>query len=272
MGPNGTLDRVSIAGKELLHVRVARRIADDIATGTLQTGDRLPPERALSNQFDVSRATIRRAFEELVAAGLIESHSGRGTFVIGAPLEEAPNELTSFTELGASRGLAASSDVLSVEVEQASIEDAETLGLAPGAGVFVLRRLRKLESLAVSVDTNRIPLNRAPSLPDIDFERASLYESLEVEGVRPVRADYTVRAVAATDELADLLDVESGSPLLHTTTVGYLPNGEVIELGDMFYRSDRYRFQATLVARNASTRGVTLAHRRAINTPTGSAS
>ena len=251
-----------IAGRDLLHVTVARSIADDIANGALQTGDRLPPERDLSEQFDVSRATIRRAFEELVHAGLIESHLGRGTFVIAAPLEEAPNELTSFTELGAARGLIASADVLSAEIVPASIEESETLGIAPGADVFVLRRLRRLESHAISVDTNRIPLSKAPSLTGIDFDFASLYSSLEADGVRPVRADYTVRAVAAPDEVAELLGVDAGAPLLHAATIGYLPTGDVIELADMYYRGDRYRFHATLVARTAGTTGATLSPRR----------
>lgn len=249
---DGTLGAVPIAGKELLHLRVARRIADDIASGALQAGDRLPPERDLSEQFGVSRATIRRAFAELTEAGLIESHTGRGSFVIGAPLEEAPNELISFTELGASRGLTATAEVLGTHVEPATIEEAETLGIAPGADVFVLRRLRRLESLAISVDTNRIPLGRAPSLSRVDFTDASLYEALDRDGVRPMRADYTVRAVAAPPDLAKLLGVDVGAPLLHAATIGYLGDGEVIELADMHYRGDRYRFHATLLARGAT--------------------
>jgi len=233
-------------------VSVARRIADDITSGSLLAGDRLPPERDLSDQFGVSRATIRRAFEDLTQAGLIESQAGRGSFVIGAPLEEAPNELMSFTELGATRGLKATAEVLSNQVELATIDEAEILGIAPGAEIFVLKRLRNLESVAVSVDTNRIPLTRSPSLVRIDFSTASLYEALDEDGVRPVRADYTVKAVAAPTDLADILGVAVGAPLLHTATIGYLRDGGVIELAHMYYRSDRYRFHATLTARQPS--------------------
>jgi len=240
---------------------VTRRIANDIASGALQAGDRLPPERDLSEQFGVSRATIRRAFEDLTRAGLIESQTGRGSFVIGSPLEEEPNELISFTELGASRGLTASSDVLSTEIDTATIDEAETLGIAPGAEMFVLKRLRKLESLAISVDINRIPLGRAPALVQVDFASVSLYKILDEHGVRPVRARYTVRAVASPADFAMQLGVEVGAPLLHAATIGYLANGDIIELADMYYRSDRYRFQAMLTTRQHNAQsGAALAH------------
>ena len=88
-----------------LYYRVYRMIADDIASGRLSAGDRLPAERELCQQLSVSRTTVRRAFAALVEDGLIESAAGRGAFVTNDSLAEPPNALMSFSELGASRGL-----------------------------------------------------------------------------------------------------------------------------------------------------------------------
>lgn len=230
-----------------LHRRLARTIADEINGGSLRPGDRLPSERTLCDRFAVSRATVRRALSELAADGLIAAHPGRGSFVAGGPLGEAPNALMSFTELGAARGLEASARVLVAQVEPADLDEAESFGVAPGADVFVLERLRLLDGVPVSVDRSRVPLARAPALADADFTSASLYATLEAAGAGPVRADYALQAVAADPRRAELLGVTPGFPLLRTTTTGYDAAGVLVELGEMVYRGDRYRFRATLV-------------------------
>ena len=69
--------------------RVAEEVADRIRTlildGTFPQGQPLPSERVLTEQFGVSRGSIRDAFRMLETIGLIETQHGRGTF---------PRELT----------------------------------------------------------------------------------------------------------------------------------------------------------------------------------
>jgi GntR family transcriptional regulator len=238
-----------LAGSELLHRRVSRVIAEDIAAGVLAPGDRLPSERDLSEKLHVSRATVRRALADLVDECLIEARAGRGSFVSSGPIGEAPNALMSLSELGASRGLATESRVLSSDTRPATPDEAEALEIAPGATVFVLERLRLLDGVPMSLDTNRIPLAVAPVLPEIDFTSASLYETLDAAGAGPVRAIYSVQAVEADVRRARLLEVAPGAPLLETATVAYDRTGQRVELGEMIYRGDRYRFRASLTRR-----------------------
>ena len=66
-----------------------RRLSDNIVEqletmileGTLQPGQRLPPERALAEQFGVSRPSLREAVQRLAAKGLLISRQGGGNFV-----------------------------------------------------------------------------------------------------------------------------------------------------------------------------------------------
>ena len=228
-----------------LHQRIATTISDEIAAGRLRPADRLPSEAHLSRQFGVSRATVRTALQTLAREGLVETQPGRGTFVTTAVSEE-PDELMSFTAMGQQSGLTATAKVLTQEIVPASIEDAELFGIAPGSDLFVLKRLRLLDGVAVSIDRSRIRSALAPALMGVDFRTESLYEALDSSGAAPVRADYAVRAVAADKSQARLLGVVVGSPLLHATTKGHSRTGQIIELGDMAYRGDRYRFRATL--------------------------
>lgn len=235
-----------VAGAQLRHEQVTRAIADEIARGALRPGDRLPSERQLCDRFAVSRATVRRALADLVAGGLVEGQPGRGSFVAQDPLGEPANALTSFTEMGAQRGLRASAEVLTAEVAAATLDEAEAFGIAPGADVFVLERLRLLDGHAVSLDRSRIPLARAPELVELDFASASLYAALDEAGAGPRRAEYALQAVAADARAARLLGIAPGFPLLQTTTRSFDGTDAVVELGEMRYRGDRYRFRTTL--------------------------
>jgi GntR family transcriptional regulator len=238
---------ISDASQPLYH-RVYRQIAEEIESGTLQPGARLPSERWFCDELGVSRATVRRAIEELVVNGLVESR-GRGSFVTGEALTEPPNTLISLSELGRSRGLEATARVLGFAIRPATIDEADTFGIAPGAELLELERLRMLDGLPIALDNNRVPLRFVPSAPELDFTTASLYAAIERDGNRLVRADYELEARAAADTEVELLGLAPGAPVLYATTVAIGDDGRILDLGRTIYRADRYRFQATLMRR-----------------------
>jgi GntR family transcriptional repressor for pyruvate dehydrogenase complex len=61
--------------------QIIQQIQDAIRNGNLARGDKLPTERALSEQFGVSRSVVREAIKALDAMGLVESRQGSGIFV-----------------------------------------------------------------------------------------------------------------------------------------------------------------------------------------------
>ncbi len=237
----------SLAGSQPLHDQVRKAIAAQIRSGVIPPGARLQSERDLADQMGVSRVTVRRALDALADDGLVRAARGSGRFVSDTALAEPPNALLSFTELGAERGLQATSQVLLTHVRPATLEEAEVFGVAPGADIFELDRLRMLDGVAVALDHTRVPVAFAPELPTIDFSVASLYAVLDAAGAGLVRADYTTQAVAADADQARQLGVTPGSPMLLATTTSYDASDRVVELGETAYRSDRYRFRATLV-------------------------
>lgn len=236
----------SLAAPSALHARVYEAIAAEVRAGSLRGGDRLPSERDLAERFSVSRVTIRRALLDLTASGFTESHPGRGTFITSKVVSESPNSLMSFSQLGIERGLRPSAQVLQSQTRPATLDEADVFGIAPGAEIFLIERIRLLDGLPVAIDFSRVPLARAPRLPALDFSEASLYAALDEHGCGPERAAYTVRAIAADAEQARHLSVEPAAPLLRTSTMSFDASGRVIELGEMTYRGDRYQFQASL--------------------------
>ena len=236
---------------EPLYVQVMQVLVGDIASGRLRPGQRLPSERALCDNFQISRVTARRALQALVEEGVVQSARGRGWFVTTKPerVSEPPNALLSFSAMAASRGLQASAKVLASQVRPANLDEADQLEIAPGADLFELERLRFLDGHPVTVQLSRLPLDYCPSLPDAGFESASIYDVLRNDAdVILSEADHTVEAAAATARITKLLEVEESSPVLITTTLAYDQRGRPVEMGEAVYRSDRYRFRARLSA------------------------
>jgi GntR family transcriptional regulator len=239
-----------LPGPEPRYVTVYRRLADDIASGRLTPGERLPSERVLTQRLSVSRETLRRALELLVEDGTVTSSAGRGWFVADGPL--APASFVSFTGMGQARGLAPTARVIEQRVRAAELDEAELLGMAAGNDLFELRRLRYLDGAVVAIDHSRVPLGRCPALVDADWSSASLYGELEARAsILAERCSYVVDAVIADAEQAALLEVPKGSALLINEQMVTDQHGKPIELGRIAYRPDRFRFRAELSRRQS---------------------
>ena len=115
----------------------------------------------------------------------------------------------SFTQLAEDRGTAAGARVLRAEVRPSTLAEADRFRIAPGSAVFDLERLRTMDSLPIAVDHSVVLLAAAPTLPDADWTRASLYELLTDAGSTPARADYDIEARAADATGPGILDVPS---------------------------------------------------------------
>jgi len=72
--------------------QIAERLADDIRSGVLAPGERLPSERDLARTLEVSRASVREALASLALQGVVETRHGAGTFVVGLPPSEPPHD------------------------------------------------------------------------------------------------------------------------------------------------------------------------------------
>ncbi len=78
------------AGAPPLYVQVRDGVRAALLAGSLSPGMRLPPEREMATALRVNRTTVTRAYQELVADGLVESHGSRGTVVVPREARSAP--------------------------------------------------------------------------------------------------------------------------------------------------------------------------------------
>ena len=237
---------------EPLWIQAVNLITDEIEAGVLKAGTRLPPERELCQQLGISRVTLRKALTKLVDDGVLRPTHGRGWYVAQtATAKEWPNSLESFSETAKRMGLEATSEVLHAEERSANLDEAKRLLIAPGTPIFRLERVRLLGGMPIALDTTKIALQLVPGIGDVDFAEASLYEELAKRDILPARVDAVIEAQEADAELARLLDLEVGKPLLVMRQVALDQSGHPLFASMIKYAGDRYRLR-TSFARSGS--------------------
>jgi len=235
------------APREPKYYLVKRHLLALIAS--LPPGSLVPTERILTVELTTSRTTVRRALSELVGEGRLVRRQGSGTYV-AEPKISWPLEMTSFTEQAAAAGYSATTELLDAGRQRADDEVAARLGLAVGAPVFFVERLRLVDGAAMAVETSRLSATRFPGLVTKLRRAVSLYQVLtDVYGVTPVAADETIETASASPREAELLDTDTGAPMLVLSRHSFDAAGEPVEWVRSWYRGDRYTFVARLTAR-----------------------
>ncbi|MCV9937299.1 PLP-dependent aminotransferase family protein [Boseaceae bacterium BT-24-1] len=73
-----------------VYLALVQAIADDIGSGRLGPGTRLPPQRELARTLGISVGAVTRAYDAAARRGLVLAHVGRGTFVLDGALDSMP--------------------------------------------------------------------------------------------------------------------------------------------------------------------------------------
>jgi GntR family transcriptional regulator len=207
----------------------------------------LPTEFDLVERYDLSRATVRQAFELLVNQGWVYRRQGQGTFVSRPAFEQNINRIVSFWEDMQQRGLKPGTRVLSSGIILAADEIFENLQVEPNEELASLVRLRLANDEPLSVEHSFLVHRYCRGILDQDYANNSLRQMLvDQYNIRIVTAKQKIRAVSATEYLADLLDVDVNAPLLNIERVSFTDQGIPVEFLRINLRGDRYTFHTEL--------------------------
>lgn len=205
------------------HVRIRTDLLQEIESGAFGVDQRLPSEVELAERYGVTRMTVRQALMALVNDGMLVRRRGVGTFVaMGAAKRRNMSRLTGFMEEMRSDGREVQTRMLVQQIEPPTDGLGTSLQLASGAHVVHVARLRMVDGEPVIVQHSWVPYDRAPELWNEPLVDDSLYATLrERYGIQLRRADQRIGAVAANSELASLLELRTGAPLLRIERVAF---------------------------------------------------
>ncbi|MGV3650876.1 MAG: GntR family transcriptional regulator [Devosia sp.] len=181
-------------------------------------GDKIPSERTLSEQLGLSRMTVRKAIDQLVAQGVLERRSTSGTHVAAPkvlrPLD--PQKVLGIPQIIENSGGKPSSRLLFFEAGVASDSMAGHLDVRVGAPLIVIRMLQMSDGIPFCVEKSYFPAARVPGLVAADLiEGQSLYVLLrERYGITVNRSRGVLTAAPIGAQDAGLLSLEAGATAL----------------------------------------------------------
>ncbi len=212
---------------------------------------RVPGEIELMEEFAVSRATVRKALENLASEGLIERSAGRGTRRVppspaAATDKNSPSKLTGLLDNIVAASLDTTVNVIEHETIAATDPVAQVLQLEPKALVLRAVRVRSTKAGPVSYITTWVPKRFASGLGRKQLGRKAMLVLLEETGVKIGRATQSISAKQADAGVATLLGVALGTALLSVNRVVYdVDNHPVLWLQGL-YRPDLYEYEMEL--------------------------
>jgi GntR family transcriptional regulator len=231
-----------------LYQQIKHLLVESLRRGQWKPGAMIPSEMELASRFQVSQGTVRKAIDELAAENLLVRRQGKGTFVA---THHEPRAQYRFLRLLPDDGEdgPARSEFLECRRARAGAEFAAQLGLKVGDPVVHVRRLLSFDDAPLVLDDIWLPGRQFRGL---NFERLSsyrgpLYGLFESEfGVRMIRAEERLRAVAADADAAGLLHVEAGSPLLLVERVSFTYGERPVEVRRGLYVTRGHHYHNTL--------------------------
>ena len=224
-------------------------IVQAIKTKQLNADDKILSEAKLCKKYNVSRITVTRAINELVAEDYLYRIQGKGTFVKGKQLSEGVSQLSSFTKRMKEKKLKLETRVLETASVTMPVMMANFFNLPSDKNVILLKRLR-------IVDGELLCLSIAYLMPEIfywttleDMEHESLYDLLENK--------YDFKLGNATQEFevgylneknAKFLEISSQDPCLKLSLYSTLSDGRPAQFEETYYVGSKYAYQLLLPA------------------------
>ena len=232
------------------YVIVSNELRDGIRAGNWAAGDLLPSETQLCRQFGVSRGTVVKAIDVLLAEGLLQRRQGVGTFVARPALHRSPGYLLGFSETVRRQGRTPTHRL----VRQRELDRVEALQFGCDEPALFMKRIRLVDGVPWAIHNALIPMRIAEVAPGIlepdsriaeaDF---SLYETFDEAGLEIDHADETINVRLATEKEAELLSIDLPSAVMLVHRKSFDKDSQLIELIEAVYLQNCYTYDAHLV-------------------------
>ncbi|BDD06283.1 GntR family transcriptional regulator [Aureibacter tunicatorum] len=225
-----------------LHKQIEYELRELIKKDRYTDGKMFPKEVDLSNQFGVSRNTVRQAINTLVLEGLLERKKGRGTIVHKERIATQLSKWQSFTQEMSEKGIKTKTYDSQLKTISLNEERAQIFNSTKGKKAQKLIRLRGDEKepyvYFVSWFHPKIEFNE-----EENFD-LPLYEIMKKEfSINPKRSSEELTAMLADKFLAGKLEIEENTPILQRKRVVYDIGNRPIEINFGYYRADKFSYK-----------------------------
>jgi GntR family transcriptional regulator len=233
-----------------LYYQLESLLRQDFATGGFKPGDAVASENDLAEKYDVSRVTVRRALDGLEEDGLIIRRRGARTLLspLVAQLPKGKQGTTvfrGFEDELRDRGLSPHAELL--EVTEGKVPDfiASMLEAAPSAEIVRIRRLGRIGTKPLWLESRFFPLDVGRAIAKADLTHESILGLIRQNGHEVVSVEMQIRPVIATPRQAKLLELPESQPLFLHESISYVKEREPVQVARVYLRGDLYKVVLT---------------------------
>ncbi|NIT58180.1 MAG: UTRA domain-containing protein [Aliifodinibius sp.] len=239
-----------------LHKQISDWLKQEIESGALTSDEKLPSENELSQKFDVSRVTVRRALQTLENEQLIYRCQGLGSFVTDQRTHQSFSILNDFTEELEGSGMEASSQLISFE--QVDISEQKDLlsylDIENKKIAVQLERVRLGDGEPIAYDITWMPIFYGQLIEGYNLEETTIFKILEEEFDIPIeKGCYRIEASVADNKLAKHLNIDLQTPLLLMNRISYTIGEKPVYYQKRYYRNDKMVFELMAERRSSDT-------------------
>lgn len=221
--------------KDPIYKQIEKYLKDLIVTEQIKPGELLPTESQLSIEFNVTRMTVRSAFNNLVKEGYIKRQRGIGSIVLTNKIDDNIGNISSFTKELEGKGYIVETLLVELNIVPAGKRVGAALSLLENENVWEIKRVRMANGEKIAYMHTYMPVKLFPNL-NKEHCMGSLYDYIEEMCQYAIAcAERKVEAVIANDEIIELLELEAEVPMLAIQQVGYLTDGEAFEYSNSYY-------------------------------------
>ena len=232
-----------------LYQQIKQLILQSLENGEWKPGDTIPSELELAARYRVSQGTVRKAIDELAADNLLVRRQGKGTFVATHAEQQVQYRFLRLQPDNGERPTPGERQVIDVRRMRAPADVARALGLRASEPVLQVRRVLSFDAKPTILEEVWLPGGPFKGLTQevLSAHQGAMYALFETRyGVRMVRAEEKIKAVAADAATANHLDTATGTPLLYVERLAYTYNDIPMEWRRGWYRTTTHHYANTL--------------------------
>ena len=224
---------------------IKQYICDNIESGTWPQNAKVPSENELTQQFDVSRMTARRALQELTSQGILVRSQGAGTFVATFKSQSSLLEIRNISDEIHERGHHHQAKQLLLKSIAVTEELTILLNLKNNEHVFYSEILHFENEVAIQLEQRYVNASLVPDYLLQNYTDITPHEYLS--SVAPLtEATHEIEAVTASKEVYTLLDIPNSTPCLQVKRRTWSKQG-VVSVAILTSPGNKYRLGSHLV-------------------------
>ncbi|AUD64618.1 hypothetical protein BK011_02580 [Tenericutes bacterium MZ-XQ] len=244
----GEIMKISMIDKQPLYVQVRNDMRYKIESGEWKEGEIIPSEKELTEQYGVSRVTIRTAIKALVQEQYLIRRAGYGTTVYKNKSSLSNfTMIRSFTNEMNEMGLPSKTMEAELKLIEADVTLASIFNINEGDKLYNLKRVRGTVIPILFSDSYLLPVVKIPN--DQAVLKGSLYEYLASQNVYFNVFEEYISAVEAPKQIKNLLQIYDDTPQLKRKRFSYNESNRLIEYTETYYNSKHYEYRTRLYYR-----------------------